>query len=221
MPSLNFEPIENKIVFVEIKKLIFLGEKLGVDLSRGLKELRKAISVAEQVAESKLVDEYLLKAKKEFDKALGDTLLSKFYDVDKEMKEGKFTSKDIEYCMNAAFSAIGVKHFEMALKNLDECRAELNKLKNPPKAVEVPPTIPAPEPAHATAAEPAAKAEPTPATEGAHKFEKCKATELVKCNICMGKVKPGQPMIKCSCGKTYHEPCAIRVGKCACGVEFK
>ena len=42
-----------------------------------------------------------------------------------------------------------------------------------------------------------------------------------KCGICMGKVKTGIEIIKCSCGKEYHALCGRRFGKCAgCGVEF-
>jgi len=42
-----------------------------------------------------------------------------------------------------------------------------------------------------------------------------------KCGICMGKVKAGIEIIKCSCGKEYHALCGRRFSKCAgCGVEF-
>ncbi len=40
----------------------------------------------------------------------------------------------------------------------------------------------------------------------------------VRCHICLGTIKSGLPIVKCECGKTYHETCAIRVGECPnCG----
>jgi hypothetical protein len=52
-------------------------------------------------------------------------------------------------------------------------------------------------------------------------FERLKAPEEMKCDICMGKVKKGLDIIKCSCGKNYHDLCATRFGKCAaCGNPF-
>jgi len=45
-----------------------------------------------------------------------------------------------------------------------------------------------------------------------------KPTTSVRCHICLGTIKPGLPIVKCDCGKTYHEICAIRVGECPnCG----
>ncbi|MCK5038078.1 MAG: hypothetical protein KAS16_03165 [Thermoplasmata archaeon] len=52
-------------------------------------------------------------------------------------------------------------------------------------------------------------------------FERLKAPDDLKCNICMGTVKKGLEIIKCSCGKEYHGMCATRFGKCAnCGNSF-
>ncbi len=45
-------------------------------------------------------------------------------------------------------------------------------------------------------------------------FEKLKAPEDLKCNVCMGTVKKGLDIVKCSCGKEYHSMCATRFGKC-------
>ncbi len=39
------------------------------------------------------------------------------------------------------------------------------------------------------------------------------------CRICFGVVKGGLPIIKCRCGKMYHQTCAERVGECP-GCEF-
>jgi len=39
------------------------------------------------------------------------------------------------------------------------------------------------------------------------------------CRICFGVVKTGLPIIKCRCGKKYHQTCAERVGECP-GCEF-
>jgi hypothetical protein len=184
MEQLDFELVKKRPVFHEIQSLFVFGEKLGIDLTAGMRDLKKALRVAEQVESSKLVDEYLIKAKKAFEKSITDFLLTKFYDLDKEMKSNNLSSKDIDYCMNSAFSAIGIRHYELALTNLEQCRKQVEDLKKP-------------------------------------KFEKAQATEPIKCFICMGKVKPGFPMVKCNCGKTYHEPCAMRAGKCECGVLFK
>jgi hypothetical protein len=52
-------------------------------------------------------------------------------------------------------------------------------------------------------------------------FEILKSPAETKCGICMGKVKAGIEIIKCSCGKDYHAMCGRRFGKCAgCGIEF-
>jgi hypothetical protein len=63
------------------------------------------------------------------------------------------------------------------------------------------------------AAEPA---KPTPA-----KFVIEVASEPSKCAICMGNIKLGMRTVKCSCGRTTHEPCGMRVGKCpGCATQF-
>jgi hypothetical protein len=38
--------------------------------------------------------------------------------------------------------------------------------------------------------------------------------ESATCNICLGTIKTGLPVIKCTCGKKYHDSCADRVGTC-------
>jgi len=44
----------------------------------------------------------------------------------------------------------------------------------------------------------------------------------VRCNICLGNIKPGTMAARCKCKKHYHESCAIRVGECPrCGRKFK
>jgi type IV secretory pathway VirB10-like protein len=52
-------------------------------------------------------------------------------------------------------------------------------------------------------------------------FEKLKAEAETKCNICMGTVKAGLDIIRCSCGREYHAMCGERFGKCpGCGTSF-
>ena len=184
MEELNFELIKKRSSVPEIKRTIELAEKNGVDVSRGIKELKKAISVAEQVSSSKIVDEFLMKAKRELDRSLTDFVLMKYYDLEKEIRDDGLSNREIEICMHSAFSAVGIKHYELALKDIKKCKDELENLKKP-------------------------------------KFERAQATEMVKCSICMGKIKVGFPMIKCACGSVSHEPCAMRAGKCGCGVVFK
>ena len=47
-------------------------------------------------------------------------------------------------------------------------------------------------------------------------------TKSVRCHICLGTIKSGLPLIKCECGKTYHETCASRVGECPnCGRDLR
>jgi hypothetical protein len=38
--------------------------------------------------------------------------------------------------------------------------------------------------------------------------------ESTTCNICLGVIKTGLSVIKCTCGKKYHDSCANRVGIC-------
>jgi len=40
------------------------------------------------------------------------------------------------------------------------------------------------------------------------------ADKEYKCSICKGKIKPGFMMFGCECGYIFHEPCAIRAGRC-------
>jgi cytoskeletal protein RodZ len=41
-----------------------------------------------------------------------------------------------------------------------------------------------------------------------------KLDESATCNICLGAIKTGLPVVKCTCGKKYHDSCAARVGEC-------
>lgn len=180
----QFDLLKKKAIASEIKSLLDLGEKYGIDLTKGIREVKKGISIAEQVTDSKLIDEFLIKAKRELDRAITDFVMKKFYEFETEVKKEKVSNRQLEICLTSAFSAIGIKHYELALTDIEKGRTEYESLKKP-------------------------------------KYEKGQALQPVKCDICMGKVKEGFPIIKCSCGKIYHEPCAKRAGKCGCGVEFK
>ena len=47
-------------------------------------------------------------------------------------------------------------------------------------------------------------------------------TKSVRCHICLGTIKSGLPLVRCECGKTYHETCASRVGECPnCGRDLR
>jgi len=35
-----------------------------------------------------------------------------------------------------------------------------------------------------------------------------------RCPICKGQIKTGFTIVKCSCGRDFHELCASRVGRC-------
>jgi hypothetical protein len=41
-----------------------------------------------------------------------------------------------------------------------------------------------------------------------------KLDESATCNICLGAIKTGLPVVKCTCSKKYHESCASRVSVC-------
>ena len=44
----------------------------------------------------------------------------------------------------------------------------------------------------------------------------------VTCRICLGVIKGGLPLIRCSCGRQYHDTCALRVGICpSCDLDIK
>ena len=48
-----------------------------------------------------------------------------------------------------------------------------------------------------------------------------KAREKARSISCMGNIKQGMKVIKCSCGRTTHDPCGTRVGKCpGCDTSF-
>ncbi|MEW5760876.1 MAG: hypothetical protein AB1779_08940, partial [Candidatus Thermoplasmatota archaeon] len=38
--------------------------------------------------------------------------------------------------------------------------------------------------------------------------------KAIRCYICLGSIKPTLPLVRCVCGKTYHESCANRVMEC-------
>lgn len=43
----------------------------------------------------------------------------------------------------------------------------------------------------------------------------------IKCDICLGMIKPDLPSVLCGCSKQFHNSCAMRVGKCPiCGKEL-
>lgn len=43
----------------------------------------------------------------------------------------------------------------------------------------------------------------------------------IKCDICLGVIKPDLPSVLCGCGKQFHNSCAMRVEKCPiCGKEL-
>ena len=43
----------------------------------------------------------------------------------------------------------------------------------------------------------------------------------IKCDICLGMIKPDLPSVLCGCGKQFHNSCAMRVGVCPiCGKEL-
>ena len=45
--------------------------------------------------------------------------------------------------------------------------------------------------------------------------------KLKSCGICLGLIKPMLPIIKCKCGKIYHDTCASRVNLCpVCGKKL-
>jgi len=82
-----------------------------------------------------------------------------------------------------------------------------------PEAVFVQQAVPA-----APQAQPGEKSEEKEPEKEKVTFERGTATGTEKCNFCKGKIKAGLPIIKCSCGAVYHEPCAKRAGKCSsCG----
>lgn len=43
----------------------------------------------------------------------------------------------------------------------------------------------------------------------------------IKCDICLGMIKPDLPSVLCGCGKQFHNSCAMRVERCPmCGKEL-
>ncbi len=69
-------------------------------------------------------------------------------------------------------------------------------------------------------AEAEAEAESTaPAQPQPYKIVEATANE--RCKICFGIILPGSKLLECNCGKSFHEHCALRMGKCpACQADF-
>ncbi len=53
-------------------------------------------------------------------------------------------------------------------------------------------------------------------------YQKMKAAEATKCQVCKGAIKTDMNMIRCRCGKDFHEACATRAAVCPdCGTSLK
>jgi len=56
---------------------------------------------------------------------------------------------------------------------------------------------------------------------GGPPFKLGRATEVTKCSLCQGKIKPGFDTLSCRCGAQLHLACAKRVYKCpSCGQKY-
>ncbi len=91
-----------------------------------------------------------------------------------------------------------------------------------PKPVSTPASVPqpptTPQPAAPQPVPPTAEKAEVPEETSEKTFERIKADAVYRCKVCNGKIKEGMIMIKCSCGATFHEPCANRAKKCpVCG----
>jgi len=53
-----------------------------------------------------------------------------------------------------------------------------------------------------------------PKIEKRNRAQKRILDESVRCNICLGYIKTGLPLITCVCGKNYHISCGSRVEEC-------
>ncbi len=104
----------------------------------------------------------------------------------------------------------GVKAERLAKDLADKAKVTMKKA---PEAVNKT------EPSPTAASQPATQT--TSPTQGAHTTQPEPGPTSMKatlCNICRGVIKPGLPIIKCSCGRQFHEACASRVGDCpSCG----
>ncbi|MEM2899355.1 MAG: hypothetical protein QXT63_01045, partial [Thermoplasmata archaeon] len=66
--------------------------------------------------------------------------------------------------------------------------------------------------------EPAPTTSPTTTPQQKQETQPPTSMKATLCNICRGVIKPGLPIIKCICGRQFHEACASRVGDCpSCG----
>ena len=53
-----------------------------------------------------------------------------------------------------------------------------------------------------------------PVIEKRERPQKRSLQESVRCNICLGFIKTGLPLLTCVCGKNYHISCASRIEEC-------
>ena len=54
----------------------------------------------------------------------------------------------------------------------------------------------------------------TPKVEKRERPQKRVLPESTRCNICLGYIKTGLPLITCICGKSYHISCGSRIEEC-------
>lgn len=184
MPELNLDLLKKKSLLPEIKATMEFAKGCGIDLATVIRELKKAINVAEQSPDSKLINEYLQKTRRELERLITTHLLENLSRIEKTAKDKGLESKALTSEIKSVYSAIGIKHYEMALKSIRNCDAEIARMLKPP-------------------------------------YEAVKVPQPVRCANCYGMIKPEMPAIKCHCEKIYHEPCALRIQKCACGTEFR
>lgn len=180
-----------KLLF-ELQRIMESAENIGVDTSKTRDIIKKA-SVSSRIGtEAALRDmiNLLNKGREMLEKAITDLHTAQLALVRREIESKRDKMPSNHYIHNAYAAAVNA----MRRRDYDEAHRNIAICTRELAKV----------------LQPVAR----------RSYQKFFAKDLTPCNTCKGKVKVGFPVVRCICGKTHHETCASREGKCVCGVKF-
>jgi hypothetical protein len=219
----------SKFQINELIPLLRLCGKHRIDIREGKKFLGEALHTARTTRDMEKIVQSLEGGKREIEHSL-DKFFFKWYLTIKTDMKGKNElirpESPLRHLMETTRILIADKDYERVETLLGRCELELLRLVSAPS----PPAI---KPQQSVSRSPIesnlkmqqSPLEPPPEWRERIKkstaYKKLKVEEVVKCGICVGKIKLGLMAIECVCGIYYHEQCAKRSGKCLnCGANF-
>lgn len=227
------EDFISKFQINEIVPLLRISERYNVDITEGKKYLIKALHTARTTRDMDEIVRYLEESKKQIENALANhfTRWYTFLRMDMEKKMGNISPKSsLPHMMETAEIFIQDKNYDTVASLLSRCELELLKLAvveptSKPKQDEATEKLQTEMNASSISEIPTVSSKQdsqvAPQSKPVPTAQRTKVTDVVKCGICMGKIKSGAMAIECDCGMIFHEPCAKRSVTCPnCGTVF-